>query len=84
MERIDRHHQGGEPEYYFHRSRYVRPGLPLMSIAEIYGHYDLTTLKARRWFSCRKPKAPEAQGGAHTQKRCAEYIDRLIVYRDLM
>jgi hypothetical protein len=33
-----------------------------MSIAEIYGHYDLTTLKARRWFSRRKPKAPEAQG----------------------
>jgi DNA-directed RNA polymerase II subunit RPB1 len=60
--------------------------LTKMSIAEIYGHYDLTTFEgAALVFTPETQKRLKRKEELlETQKRCAEYIDRLIVYRDLM
>lgn len=59
--------------------------LSRMSIAEIYAHYDLTSFEGAPlvFTSQAIARLKRKEELSSTQKRCAEYIDRMLVYRDM-
>lgn len=59
--------------------------LSRMSIAEIYAHYDFSSFEGAHlvFTSEAIARLKRKEELAETQKRCAQYIDRMLVFRDM-